>query len=1112
VDIRREGQEAYMSIMKKVVVMLSIGVLLFTSVIIFHLIDFAEQNLSEGIAMQSDNGDGTYTNPIFWGDYPDPDVIRVGEDYYLSTTSMQYFPGCPIMKSKDLVNWKTIGYAADGEKLMKAYDPSKHPGDDRSGKLSHMILDGGDIYGNGPWASSIRYRDGVFYVLYSCNDLNTSFMSIATDPSGEWEVYDLGHFLYDPSLFFDDDGTPYVFCQRITANISYDRMAEFNEQCNNIRITKLTLDCKGVAEGPKVVFNNGSYIEGIRAYKVDGYYYILNIAEHPMIAHRAKNIYGPYEKKEPSYLLDDTYNFSQGFAKQGSIVQLPNGDWWSIVFQDFGSIGRRPLLLPIKWVDNWPMYGLEGNGKAVVTNAVPNTGVSSAHIYQKKTDYFDSDKLGLQWQWNHVPDALKWSLTERKGYLRLKTASNLNDIFNIYNARNTLTQRVEGPSSCATIEMDISNMKFGDVAGLSVLQAPYGYIGIEKVSDTLSDIIMVNNTEYLEFEGQRVNKGDIIERVINFTGKTIYFRAETTPYTERALFYYSTDNINWKRLGNDLVMKYSVSVFCGNRFSIFNFSTLQEGGFVDVNWFKLYSDRTGGLYSAFRKTQLEQYDEKPLSAGFENAKDIEGAIEQCTVGVKEGDVFKFNNINFFGGASKMILRAKGSGIPARVDVRLDSPTGPVIGKFLIDGEGWQDFSSNVPLVRGKHSLYILCSKDNISMNWFKFIPATATATIETSSGFLTVDSNGKLIISKDKNEKFNIEDAGDGNIYLKSQSSGKYVTVDGSNRSLSATASDKGVRESFALLDLGGSKGLASVADKSFVAVADNTLSATADYTADSAKLIFNYEGEVSALPVELPGLKEDFESYDISPDYTGSPFPLSDWKAESSGKFKVVDKAYEGAPLSGSKSFVLSSDLSTGTGATAIYHDINLDSKAGDKITIECLFQIKKGMTADENASIFRFDINNGERLGCVFDVVPVNGKAVIRAAGDGEMTLKAGKTYKAKAVFISGTSDYELYLDGKKLGETRAYGTYMGTEKSRTIDVDKIKIVKLVTSRDCEVIVDDVKVYAGDKEQTIETGSAASETGVNSNKNWAIPLAIGLALAAGAATFFILKNKKKK
>ena len=300
-----------------------------------------------------DNGDGTFTNPIMWGDWPDPDIIRVGDDFYMVSTSMHYVPGCPVATSKDLVNWRMAGYAVERYDDDPRYD-----------------MQGGTLYLYGAWASTIRYRDGKFYVGF-CTPYGwgteKGHFSICTAerPEGPWERTVFPEYLYDPGLFFDDDGRVYVVHGQGT-----------------LYITELSADVKSVKGEPVEIWNRrfkdsatfggGFGMEGSHMYKIDGKYYITCPAggtEGWQVCLRSDNIYGPYEHK---VIMQDDSSYPPNGLHQGGMVQLENGDWWFIIMQDRGPIGRVPCLVPVTWEDGWPMRGV--GGRDVVTYPKPDVG------------------------------------------------------------------------------------------------------------------------------------------------------------------------------------------------------------------------------------------------------------------------------------------------------------------------------------------------------------------------------------------------------------------------------------------------------------------------------------------------------------------------------------------------------------------------------------------------------------------------------------------------------------------------------------------------------------------------------------------------------------------
>lgn len=502
-------------------------------------------------AWTADNGDGTFTNPLMWGDWPDPDVIRVGDDFYMVSTSMHLVPGCPVATSKDLVNWKMISYAVDRYDEDPRYD-----------------MKGGQLYLNGAWASSIKHNNGKFYVAFCTPDgwgREKGHFSVceADKPEGPWKRTVFPEYLYDPGLFFDDNGKVYV------AHGQHD-----------IHITELNADVKSVKGKPVKVWDKGFKdsktlgggfgMEGAHMYKINGKYYILCPAggtQGWQVCLRSDNIYGPYEHK---VVMDDDSSYPGNGLHQGGMVQLKNGDWWFIIMQDRGAIGRVPCLQPVKWVDGWPMLGV--NGKDSITYAKPAVKGKSPITAPATTDEFGGKQLGLQWQWNHNPDNTKWSLKERPGYMRLK-ASAAQDL---KSARNTLTQRVQGPSSEATVEMDVSGLKDGNTAGFGIFQSPYAYVAVQQEGNTRK-IVMNNN-------------GKIEETAVdNFTGKTLWIRTRVTDKDFTARFYYSTDGKDFLPIGSTLQMGLGYP-WTANRFALLNFSTKEEGqdGYADFNWFRFH--------------------------------------------------------------------------------------------------------------------------------------------------------------------------------------------------------------------------------------------------------------------------------------------------------------------------------------------------------------------------------------------------------------------------------------------------------------------------------------------------------------------------------------------
>lgn len=485
----------------------------------------------------------TFTNPVVFADAPDPDLIRVGSDYYMVTTTMHLMPGVPIMHSKDLVNWEIISYVVPEIKDSPLYD-----------------LEGGNVYGKGQWATSLRFHNGKFYVLFATNNPQKSYIYSTTDPAGKWEkVMDINVLLHDTSLLFDDDGRVYV------AGGS-----------GGVRVRELKSDLSGLKEdgldtmvvrGREMGLNN--LLEGTHIHKFDGKYYLFMIWWPPrgvrtQLAFRSDNIEGPYEYK---VILSDTLDLRGAGVAQGTIVDTEDGRWYGMLFQDHGAVGRVPVLMPCRWEDGWPILGDE-NGKVPKVMEKPVQGYTETPLVV--SDDFNSPTLGLTWEWNHNPDNSLWSLTERKGHMRLKTGKVVETIFE---ARNMLSQRTEGRMCSGTISLDVSKMQDGDIAGLSAYCSEPGMI----------QVVMEGDKKFLVMKDRDEEK----ERV-ELTKKKVYLRLDCdfTDGVDKATFSYSLNNRSWTQLGTDFKMVYNLRHFMGNRFGIFNYATKAPGGYVDIDFFE----------------------------------------------------------------------------------------------------------------------------------------------------------------------------------------------------------------------------------------------------------------------------------------------------------------------------------------------------------------------------------------------------------------------------------------------------------------------------------------------------------------------------------------------
>jgi len=488
-------------------------------------------------------------NPVIFADVPDMSMIRVGDTYYMSSTTMHMSPGVPVMKSKDLINWQIVSYAYD---ILGDVDDLN-------------LINGKNSYGRGSWASCIRYHDGTFYVsTFSQTTGKTYIFSTKNIEKGLWKTSSFSPSYHDNTLFFDDDGRVYL----ITGNKKLT-LVELNTDLSGVKtggVNQVIIENSSAPSG-----NDSGLGEGSQLFKVNGKYYLFNITwpkggMRTVVIHRADKITGPWEGR---LALQD-----KGVA-QGGLIDTPDGKWFAYLFRDFGSVGRIPYLVPIKWKDGWPVLGVDGKvpdnlDLPASKGIIP--GIVASDEFKR---YKGEPALPLVWQWNHNPDNKLWSVTQRKGYLRL-TTGRIDTIF--VTARNTLTQRTFGPECSGSTSIDISNMKEGDFAGLALLQRKFGLVGVRYDNGTKS-IVMVNAQSGRPVEAQSVP----------LTQKTVYLKAECDfrDKTDLANFFYSLDDKTWTPIGSQLKMEYSMPHFMGYRYGLFNYATKTPGGYVDFDWFRI---------------------------------------------------------------------------------------------------------------------------------------------------------------------------------------------------------------------------------------------------------------------------------------------------------------------------------------------------------------------------------------------------------------------------------------------------------------------------------------------------------------------------------------------
>lgn len=489
-------------------------------------------------------------NPVIFADVPDMSIIRVGNTYYMSSTTMHVNPGVPIMKSNDLVNWKLVNYA---------YETLENDND----KLN--LDNGKNDYGRGSWASSLRYHNGMYYVsTFSGTTGKTYIFSTKNIEKGPWKRIALDHSYHDHSILFDDDGKVYMVWGAGKLEI-----IELNNDLSAVKeeTKRVLIENASAPAGNNIMLNS----EGSQLFKIKGKYYLFNICwpkggMRTVVIHRADNINGPWEGKVG---LQDL-----GVA-QGGLIDTPDGKWFSYLFRDAGGVGRIPYFVPVKWENGWPILG--ENGKVPETLDLPSNkslipNIVNSDEFSRKTGEKD---LPLVWQWNHNPDNSLWSVKERKGYLRLKTAR-IDSSF--VQAKNTLTQRTFGPESSGTTLVEVSKMKEGDVAGLSLLQKEFGWVAV-KIENGSKKIVMTSAVKGIpkEIESAPLNQ------------EKVYFKAECDfkAKADTGKFYYSLDGKKWVSIGDAIKLPYTLPHFMGYRFGLFNYATKNTGGYADFDYFHI---------------------------------------------------------------------------------------------------------------------------------------------------------------------------------------------------------------------------------------------------------------------------------------------------------------------------------------------------------------------------------------------------------------------------------------------------------------------------------------------------------------------------------------------
>jgi beta-xylosidase len=533
-----------------------------SGVILFSVTIFSQQvhRASNDAAWIPDNGDGTYKNPVIYADYSDPDVIRVGDDFYLIASSFAHFPGLPILHSKDLVNWKIINYAVPSYPYESFNTPQ---------------------HGNGIWAPSLRYHNGEFYIYFGDPDRGI-FMTKTKDPAGTWEPIKLIRKVtgwIDCCPLWDDDGNAYII------------HAFANSRCgikSILAVNKMNSAGTEIHDDGVIVFNGQQKhptMEGPKFYKRNGYYYIFAPAGGVklgwQVVMRSKNVFGPYEDK---IVLEQGSTTING-PHQGGWVQTQTGEDWFLHFQDRYAYGRIVHLQPMRWEYDWPVMGTDydgnGIGEPMLTCKKPNVGATYSIEVPQTSDEFDSLSLGLQWQWQANPNPAWYSLNARNGWLRLHAQALPSDKSNLWDAPNLLMQKFPALKFSFTTKLEFHPDADEEKSGVIIFGSDYAYIALEKNG---------NAFRLVQHVCMKADKGSAEQRVaeIPVTSASVYLHVDIKPEAV-CTFSYSIDGKEFKSMGKEFAA--TAGRWVGAKVGIFSLApfNVHSNGFADFDWVQVHN-------------------------------------------------------------------------------------------------------------------------------------------------------------------------------------------------------------------------------------------------------------------------------------------------------------------------------------------------------------------------------------------------------------------------------------------------------------------------------------------------------------------------------------------
>lgn len=515
---------------------------------------------------QSDNGDGTYTNPVIYADYSDPDVCAVGGDYYLTASSFNCVPGLPILHSRDLVNWEIIGHALPELKPNEVFDKPAH--------------------GQGVWAPSIRFHDGRFFIFWGDPDRGI-FVVTAQQPQGPWtqpKSVVAGRGMIDPCPLWTDDGKCFLVNAWANSRVGFNSV---------LSIRELSADGLQPVSPPRIVFDGGEEnhtTEGPKLYVREGYYWIFcpagGVEQGWQLAMRSKSIYGPYEWRRVMWQGKSGVNGPH----QGAWISTPLGEDWFLHFNDKGAYGRVVFLQPVDWTSGWPVMGKKGEPllsyrkpKTEVSVSATNTDLS---FRAQESDEFNNG-LGLQWQWHANYNQL-YGMPTSDGCYRLYTQISQGSL---WHAANLLLQKVAAPQFLVTTKIQLAAKEEGQWGGLVMMGRDYSSLVVCRKGDSF--VLQQRTCLQADTDGTELvkdiatlppSKSDTIPYA-----PAIYLDVYLRMAVSQGLckFSYSTDGKHYKSVGESFAMRQGKWIGAKYGFVAMCDSLKSSRGWIDVDWIRV---------------------------------------------------------------------------------------------------------------------------------------------------------------------------------------------------------------------------------------------------------------------------------------------------------------------------------------------------------------------------------------------------------------------------------------------------------------------------------------------------------------------------------------------